>query len=388
MIPFVALLAVLAVGSSGELSEFTTSSTDFTFRFLQRAYTPTENAILSPVSIQSSLAMFYPLAGPAVSPDMQRHLNLPADKTIATDNLRRFFASISKQQARPDALKVLSKVYHVDAELNPEVLPLFQGQFGAEVETANFQDQETVVRSVNEWVDRSTGGLIPNYMEPGELRVDTDLMLLNVVALNASWQDPFDPEETEESDFQFLNGVRKVQMMHVAGEFQFGVVNEHNCYAVELNYEEDTDLSMVLILPKKKHTLQDIIQGLSLDLYRALDESLHKVRVAVAIPKFTMPKKLDAKELLMNMGLKSIFENLDFDLLTKYKSKIGEVRQTGFIRVDEKGTEAAAATDVQAVGRSSIPTFYANRPFLYLIRKRSTKDIIFIGHYSVFEEQQ
>lgn len=45
-------------------------------------------------------------------------------------------------------------------------------------------------------------------------------------------------------------------------------------------------------------------------------------------------------------------------------------------------------TDVQAVGRSSIPTFYANRPFLYLIRKRSTKDIIFIGHYSVYEEQQ
>ncbi|KAL1403792.1 hypothetical protein pipiens_005560 [Culex pipiens pipiens] len=367
MIPFVALLAVLVVGASAELSEFTASSTDFTFRFLQRAYTPTENAILSPVSIQSSLAMFYPLAGPEVSPDMQRHLNLPADKTIATDNLRRFFASISKQQARPDALKVLSKVYHVDADLNPEVLPLFQGQFGAEVETANFQDQETVVRSVNEWVDRSTGGLIPNYMEPGELRVDTDLMLLNVVAMNASWQDPFDPEETEESDFQFLNGARKVQMMHVAGEFQFGVVNEHNCYAVELNYEEDTDLSMVLILPKKKHTLQDIVQGLSVDLYRALDESLHKVRVAVAIPKFTMRKKLDAKELLMNMGLKSIFENLDFDLLTKDKSKIGEVH-------------------VQAVGRSSIPTFYANRPFLYLIRKRSTKDIIFIGHYSVYEQ--
>lgn len=332
--------------------------------------------------------MFYPLAGPEVSPDMQRHLNLPADKTMATDNLRKFFTSISKSQARPDVLKVLSKVYHVDTALNPQVLPLFQGQFGAEVETANFQDQETVVRSVNDWVAASTNGLIPNYMEPGELRVDTDLMLLNVVALNASWQEPFDPQETHESDFQFLNGAKKVQMMHVAGEFQFGVLHQHNCYAVELNYEEDTDLSMVAILPKKKFTLQDIVQNLNLDLYRALDENLHTTRVAVSIPKFTMRKKLDAKELLMNMGLKSIFEKLDFNILARDKSKIGEVRQTGFIRVDERGTEAAAATDVQAVGRSSVPTFYANRPFLYLIRKRSTKDIIFIGHYSVYEGDQ
>lgn len=386
MIPFVALVVLLAGGASAQLSDFTTSSTDFTFRFLKRAYVPTENAILSPVSIQSSLGMFYPLAGPEVSPDMQRHLNLPADKTIATSNLRRFFASIGKQQARPDVLKVLSKVYHVDAALNPEVVPLFQGQFGAEVETANFQDQETVVRSVNEWVDRSTNGLIPNYMETGDLRVDTDLMLLNVVALNASWKEPFDPEYTEESEFQYLNGVRKASMMHVTGEFQFGVLNEHNCYAVELNYEEDTDLAMVLILPKKKHTLEDIVQGLSLDFYKALDESLHKVRVAVTIPKFTMRKKVDAKEMLMDMGLKSIFEKLDFDILTRDKSKIGEVRQTGFIKVDERGTEAATATDVQAVGRSSVPTFYANRPFLYLIRKRSTKDIIFIGHYSVYEQ--
>lgn len=379
---------MVACGASAQLSDFTTSSTDFTFKFLQRAYNPTENAILSPISIQSSLSMFYPLAGPEVSPDMQRHLNLPADKTMATDNLRKFFTSISKSQARPDVLKVLSKVYHVDTALNPQVLPLFQGQFGAEVETANFQDQETVVRSVNDWVAASTNGLIPNYMEPGELRVDTDLMLLNVVALNASWQEPFDPQETHESDFQFLNGAKKVQMMHVTGEFQFGVLHQHNCYAVELNYEEDTDLSMVAILPKKKFTLQDIVQNLNLDLYRALDENLHTTRVSVSIPKFTMRKKLDAKELLMNMGLKSIFEKLDFDILARDKSKIGEVRQTGFIRVDERRTEAAAATDVQAVGRSSVPTFYANRPFLYLIRKRSTKDIIFIGHYSVYEGDQ
>lgn len=384
MITILSSILLLIAGASSELTEFTASSTRFSFDFFKRAYNPAENAVLSPISIHSSLSMFYPLAGNQVSPDMQKYLNLPADKTAVVDNLSRFFATANSESS--EALKLRSKVYHAEAQLNPEVLPLFQGKFGAEVESADFHQAEKVVQSVNRWVEDATDGLIKEFMETGDLRVDNDLLLLNVVVLNATWNEPFDPEYTQSTPFRFLNGEHDVPLMHTDGEFPYVLLPEHNCYAVELPYMPETDLSMVVILPMKKLTLETIIRGLSLELYQALDAKLRTTKVGVAIPKFTMRKKLDAKELLKDMGLKSMFEKLDLNILTKDRSRIGEVQQTTFIKVDERGTEGAAATDVQAVGRSGHPSFYANRPFLYLIRKRSTKDIIFIGHYSVYEQ--
>jgi len=53
-----------------------------------------------------------------------------------------------------------------------------------------------------------------------------------------------------------------------------------------------------------------------------------------------------------------------------------------FVKVDEQGTEAAAATAVAVSGPVSAsvpPSFIANRPFLYLIRDRLTGSILFMG---------
>ncbi|XP_062552700.1 neuroserpin-like [Armigeres subalbatus] len=383
-------IALFVAGSiSAELTEFTTSSTSFTLDFFKRAYVPAENVVLSPISIQSSLTMFYPLAGSKVSPAMQQHLYLPADKDRATSNLRGFLQALNEQgSAGSSTLKVVSKVYHVNAKLKPQVEPLFKDTFGAEIETADFHDQAKVAAAVNEWVDQATNGMIKEFMQADDVRVDNDLMLLNVVALNASWAVPFNPSDTESVPFHFVNGDHQVDMMFKQEQLLYANLHEHGCQAVELLYEEGTDLSMVVVLPMKKSTLENVVRNMDINFYERINERLNEERIQLAMPKFTMRRKTDAQDLLKDMGLTALFEELDLDLLVRDKSRIGEVRQTAFIKVDESGTEGAAATETQAVGRAGYPNFYVDRPFLYLIRKRSTKDIIFIGHYSVFEQPQ
>lgn len=382
--------ALFVIGCiSAELTEFTASSTRFTLDFFKRAYVPAENVVLSPISIQSSLTMFYPLAGSKVSPAMQQHLYLPADKDRATTNLRGFIQALNERSsAGSSTLKVLSKVYHVDAKLKPKVVPLFKDTFGAEIEVANFNDQAKVAANVNNWVEQATNGMIKEFMQADDVRVDNDLMLLNVVALNASWAVPFNPADTEPVPFHFVNGDHNVDMMFQQEQVLYANLNENECKAVELLYEEGTDLSIVIILPSKKTTLEKLIKEMDVNFYERINERLSEERIHLAVPKFTMRKKTDAQELLKSMGLTALFEEQDLDILVRDQSRIGEVRQTAFIKVDERGTEGAAATETQAVGRAGYPSFYVDRPFLYLIRKRSTKDIIFIGHYSVFEQPQ
>lgn len=64
---------------------------------------------------------------------------------------------------------------------------------------------------------------------------------------------------------------------------------------------------------------------------------------------------------------------------------IGAVLHDAFIKVDEKGTEAAAATAVVmedltfAKGPNKQNIFRADHPFIFLIEESSTGNILFLG---------
>jgi serine protease inhibitor len=61
--------------------------------------------------------------------------------------------------------------------------------------------------------------------------------------------------------------------------------------------------------------------------------------------------------------------------------KISDVFHKAFIEVNEEGSEAAAATAVviavKSINREKL--FQANRPFLFVIKEKSTNTILFMG---------
>jgi len=102
----------------------------------------------------------------------------------------------------------------------------------------------------------------------------------------------------------------------------------------------------------------------------------------ISIPKFRLETKLDLKSPMTNLGMSSVFTGTaDLSGMTGEKNlSITGAWHQAYIEVNEKGTEAAAATAI-VIGYSSPATFYANRPFLYVIRDNRTKNVLFVGRY-------
>jgi serpin B len=112
--------------------------------------------------------------------------------------------------------------------------------------------------------------------------------------------------------------------------------------------------------------------------------------VDLYIPKFKLEyENEDIKEILIKMGMDiACSSQAQFPhIAAGEKFYISRSIQKSFIQVDEKGTEAAAVTEIgmetTANGDPPPPpgsaVFRADRPFLFVIRENSTGTILFMG---------
>ena len=114
-------------------------------------------------------------------------------------------------------------------------------------------------------------------------------------------------------------------------------------------------------------------------------ESLQPTSVMLDLPKFQFESEFSLRDQLMALGMKDAFDpnTADFSGMTETDDlHIGAVVHKAFVAVDEKGTEAAAATAV-IMETTSVPMFDVtltiDRPFIFLIRDIPTGQILFIG---------
>ncbi len=120
-------------------------------------------------------------------------------------------------------------------------------------------------------------------------------------------------------------------------------------------------------------------------------KNMNRKKVSLSLPKIKLDYSVDLKNILNNMGIKRAFldYNPDFDSMVKNMMiplKIDTVLQKAVIEVDEKGTEAAAATAVLMVGGTMIVPeeiieFKADKPFTYYMLDDKHNDILFAGRY-------
>lgn len=162
---------------------------------------------------------------------------------------------------------------------------------------------------------------------------------------------------------------------------------------LELRYAGGA-LSMLVLLPDAVDGLSALEASLSTARLDAIVAGLASTRVLVALPKFEIDpaSSLSLRELLESMGMGLAFDKVKADFTgianppdPRDRLSIGNVFHKAFVRVDEKGTEAAAATAVvmQRVGAAAWSVkpleFIADHPFLFLIRDNATGLIVFMG---------
>ncbi|MBX2881665.1 MAG: serpin family protein [Granulosicoccus sp.] len=249
------------------------------------------------------------------------------------------------------------------------------GNFGAPITTADFVSQSSqVVRDINAWANEQTNGFIPSILD----RIDpgTVIAILNATLLDAGWSEEF----FERGDGQFTNlSGETVSVPYFGNQEFYQAVSNDNLTAVDIRYAGD-ELSMLIVMPDQLSTAE-----MSLNAAGVADvvSQLSSQDVILAVPEWSFEQTIDAKELLVPLGLPS--GAMDFSaMLTEDPGNIGitQAIQKARIEVDKDGTRAAAVSAIVS-GTGSIPSepirITFNRPFWYAIRDRESGLILFSG---------
>lgn len=241
-------------------------------------------------------------------------------------------------------------------------------------------DGEASAKHVNEWVKERTNGLIPTLVTKDFFTPDSRLTLVNTVYMKADWEVPFDPEWTVNAPFALLDGsTADVDLMNASGRYG-RVVEGDDFVSVALPYAFN-ELEMILIVPDQG-AFQGVEQGLDQEWLDSFDAGATQREFNLTMPKFTTEGSLDLREALEAAGGTGIFDAPGFDGIGPDLSLSSAIHATKVI-VDEKGTEAAAATALGMVG-TAMPSdppveIRADKPFLYVIRDVQTGAALFVG---------
>ena len=258
---------------------------------------------------------------------------------------------------------------------------LIENYYGGKFAKANFYgDPEGSRKKINSWVKEKTKGTIKDLIPEGAISSDTRLVLTNAVFFKALWEKPFDKRQTKSRKFYLSsNKAKEIPMMQ--GYFEVPFLKSAQFTGIELPYKGGR-FSMVVLLPNSKEGLAEAEKNLD---YESLEKSYQeKVKMNVVLPKFKISASYELVEKLRALKIKTLFSNecdLSRMLRTGGNIFVTDAVHKAFVSVNEHGTTASAATAMY-LGRSFVPTFVANRPFVFFIKDTVANVILFGGRFS------
>jgi serpin B len=344
------------------------------------------NLFFSPYSISNALAMTYAGARGKTADDMAKALHFP----VTGNQLHAAFAGVvqdldRKGQQRKYQLSIANRLWGQKGYgFLPEFLKLSKDAYKAGLQELDFASATEQARTtINDWVAKETQDKIKDLLPAGSLASDTRLVLTNAIYFKASWQEAFPPKATQKEDFKVGEGKTvKADMMHTSEVFR--LTQNDALQMLELPYEQ-RELSMLVLLPRKADGLPQVEKLLSADNLEKWRKELKDHQVTVSLPKFKFTSEFKLKKVLSDLGMGIAFsKQADFSgMTTREQLFIDSVIHKAFVAVDEKGTEAAAATAVTmrptAIQDVAKADFRADHPFVFVIRDNRTGSILFMG---------
>ncbi len=369
-----------------------------------------DNLCLSPYSIQSALAMTFAGADGETRTEMARVLHLPeADDAIHSSfaSLQRSLEEMSKKTAtiadqskktggpsEPIRLAVANRLF---AQSGYNFLDSFRAfvkqHYGAPFEPLDFRnDSAGATKHINQWVAGQTRDRIHDLIPAGALNEMTRLVLANAIYLKAPWADQFSDAATKPQPFHVRGGATVDLPMMRKEDQKFGYAKRDGFTAVSIPYS-GSELQFVVLVPDEVNGLRALESKLSASML-ADCANLEGHDVDLSLPKFKFePPTIALADKLQALGMKSAFDQprggANFDKMAPRKPNdylyLSQVFHKTFIAVDEKGTEAAAATAAvmmatsAMVKRSPPIEVKVDRPFVYAIQHVPSGACLFLG---------
>ena len=363
--------------TEAELGELVSGNTSFALNLYGSLRQEEGNLFFSPYSISQCLAMVYAGARGETAGEIASAIDfgLPEERLHpAFDALD--LSLLERANVSGNELSVANGIWAQRGfPVKREYLDLLAAYYGAGLMRVDFRrDPEGARKRVNDWVKEETKGRIKELFARGSINPQTLLVLANAIYFKGLWEEEFEP--AGRMPFYLLDGSTvEVEMMQKEG--RFGYTAGEGYEAVEIPYKGG-ELSFVLILPEKG-TFQTYEERFTSQILQGVLEGLRELSLELTVPKFTFSYGFDLKKSLRELGIERAFSGgADFSGMAEGELFIAQAVHKAFIRVDERGTEAAAATGV-TVGRGLIKEVKVDRPFLFLIRDQRTGTILFLG---------
>ena len=333
-----------------------------------------ENILFSPDSLKTSLALLEMGAAGETAKEIRALLGNEEKKTSKEGDQADALAS------RPNVTALTSLWLQKGAPILPEFLDKAKKRFDADAQLLDFAGNvDEATQKINAWVAEKTENRIPMLYD--RLDSDSRLVAVSAVAFEDCWKTTFDKEETFAGEFTLLDGKKiKSDFMSQTGRFQHKECNE--ALILELPYET-AGYSMLILVPHNT-TLAEMETKISAEKLAEWCGELEEKEIEIQIPKFALESETECNDILRTLGVNRAFSrDADFSRINGLQDLyLSDVKQRVFLRVDESGTEAAAATGAVLKPKAMFKetkSFYANRPFLFVIRHKETSDILFLG---------
>jgi len=341
------------------------------------------NIFYSPYSISAALAMTYEGAKGQTADEMKSVFHFP-ESNILRPNFAAIYNNIN-EGAEDCELRTGNALWvQQDFSFLEDYTSRVEKYYGGKAANVDFvKETEKSRQTINNFIAEQTNNKIKDLIPAGFLDPITRLVLTNAIYFKGIWQWEFDESNTVEEDFKVApDNVIKTQMMNMKpNEARFNYADTEDLQILELPYKGDK-ISMLILLPTENlDAIEPILTAKKLDEYKS---QMKETKMdLISLPKFEFDTKYFMNETLGALGMPTAFsENADFSGMTGKKDLfIGFVIHQAYVKVDEKGTEAAAATAVGMKLTAVMPrnVFRADHPFIFIIQEKETGNILFLG---------
>lgn len=374
------------IGHRKDNKNIAEATADFGFELFGYALAQDKNALISPVSVMAALAMTADGAKGETLAQMETVLGM------TNENLREHYGGYVHPSNSDEQLRFANSLWlrnDGSFQVNKNFVNRTLSAYGADVFSEPFDN--STKNKINFWISENTDGEIKNMLS--EIPSETVSYLINTVLFEAEWAEPYHkPNVRENYIFHSASGKdQKVTMLH-SGEY--GLVELGKTKGFVKNYA-NCNYAFVGLLPDNGVSVEDAAASFSGKEFIDAVRNTADVKVVVTVPKFDFDCKFELNDALKAMGMPAAFNSAQADFTNLGVSPlgniyIGKVLHNSFIRFDEKGTKAGAATVVQfdaesAMVQERIEYLVFDRPFVYAIIDRTSGMPIFIGAVKEFE---
>lgn len=367
---------------STKQKQIVVSGNEFSLGLLQKVSvaSPNENFMISPLSVNYALAM---TTNGAKNNTQSQMLTTLGFDGFEISEFNEFFRLLTEEIIDLDkkvTISIANSVWYRNTfTVVQSFLDVNQEYYNAHIESLNF-DSPDAVTTINNWVSDNTNDKIPEIID--NIPSSAVMYLINAVYFYGKWKYEFDQSQTQVGDF-YITADNSIQADMMKMEAGLKYYYDASVSVVELAYGQG-NFVMDILLPASDSDPSELIATLNQERFTEITQGLYDQEIVLTMPKFQFEYENDLIPMLSELGITDLFDPNIADL-TGINSDgglfVSKVKHKTFIDVTEKGTEAAAVTAVE-VGLTSaggpLP-FTCDRPFVFIIREKSTEVILFAG---------